>query len=94
MFVKVNYFGFYPLGSDICYNDVKIMQTPWKEYRFPVLVFGKKHVVNPCFGQVYFVKNDNHIAFFVAIEYGLGHDHIFSINDFNQKKMYRKVNGD
>ena len=35
MFVKVNYFGFYPLGSDVCYNDVKIMQTPWESYKSP-----------------------------------------------------------
>ena len=53
MFVKVNYFGFYPLGSDVCYNDVKIMQMPWKEYRFPVLVFGKKQTVNPDFIHIH-----------------------------------------
>ena len=82
------------MGSDVCYNDVKIMQTSWKEYRFPVLVFGKKHIVNPCFGHVYSAKNDNHMVFFVAIEYGLGHYHIFSINDCTQRIMYRKVNGD
>ena len=54
VFVKVNYFGFYPLGSDVCYNDVRIMQTPWEEYRFPVFVFGKKQTVNPCFSQVFY----------------------------------------
>ena len=92
VFVKVNYFGFYPLGSDVCYNDVKIMQTPWEEYRFPVFVFGKKQTVDPCFGQVFYAKNDNQTVFFVAIEYGLGHYHIFSINDCTQQKMIRKIN--
>lgn len=93
MFVKVNYFGFYPLGSDICYNDVKIMQTPWEEYIFPVFVFGKKQPVNPCFSQVFYTKNDNRTVFFAAMEDGLGHYHIFSINDYTQQKMLRKVNG-
>ena len=92
MFVKVNYFGFYPLGSDVCYNDVKIMQTPWESYKYPAFVFGKKQTVNPCFGQVFYAKNDNQTVFFVAIEYGLGHYHIFSINDCTQQKMIRKIN--
>ena len=92
MFVKVNYFGFYPLGSDVCYKDVKIMQTPWESYKSPAFVFGKKQTVNPCFGQVFYAKNDNQTVFFVAIEYGIGHYHIFSINDCTQQKMIRKIN--
>jgi len=51
VFVKVNYFGFYLLGSDVCYNDVKIMQTPWEEYRFPVFVFGKNQTVYTTFSR-------------------------------------------
>ena len=92
MFVKVNYFGFYPLGADVYYNDVKIMQAPWGKYRYPAFVFGKKKTVNPCFGQVFYAKSDNRTVFFAAIEYGLGHYHIFSINDCTQQKMIRKVN--
>ena len=91
MFAKVRHFGFYPLGSDICYNGVKIMQLPWKEYRFPAFVFGKKQTVNSFPGQVFYTANDSRTVFFVAVEYGLGHYHIFSINDFTQRKMLRKA---
>ena len=61
MFVKVKYFGLYPLGSDVC------------------------------FGQVFYTKDDKRTVFFVAIEYGLGHYHIFSINDKTQQKLLHKV---
>ena len=33
MFVKVSYLGFYPLGSDIEINNIKIMQLDWNEYK-------------------------------------------------------------
>lgn len=91
MFVKVKYFGLYPLGSDVCYNDVNTMQTSWEKYRFSVWIFGKKKTVNPCFGQVFYTKDDKRTVFFVAIEYGLGHYHIFSINDKTQQKLLHKV---
>ena len=91
MLAKVEYFGFYPLGSDVYYNKVKIMQTSWEEYKFPIVIFGKKQIVNPFFGQVFYVKNDNLTVFFVAIEYGIGHYHIFSINDRTQQKLINRI---
>ena len=91
MFANVKYFGFYPLGSDVCYNNVKIMQTSWEAYKYPVFVFGKKQTVNPFFGQVFYAKHDNQTVFFVAIEYGQGQYHIFSINDQTQKKLAKRI---
>jgi len=93
VFAIVKYFGFYPLGSDVCYNGLRIMQTNWEEYKHPVFVFGKRHIVNPCFGQVFYAKTDNQIVFFVAIEYGLGYYHIFSLNSRTQQKLFSKVGG-
>lgn len=93
MFVKTKYFGFYPLGADVCCNGVKIMQASWEKYRFPVFIFGKKQAVNPAFGQVFYAENDGRAVFFVAVEYGHGHYHIFSVNDCTQKKMRRKIKG-
>ena len=56
MFVKVNYLGFYPLGSDIEINNIKIMQLDWNEYKKPVLIYGKKNVINPFYSKLFYVK--------------------------------------
>jgi len=93
VFAKAEYFGFYPLGSDVLYNDVPIMQTTWEACRFLIIVFGKKHVVNPFFGQVFYAEYNKRIVFFTAIEYGLGHYHIFSISNSTQQRLLRKING-
>lgn len=42
MFVAVKYFGFYPLGSDVELNGVKIMQEYWNEYNKFIISIGKK----------------------------------------------------
>ena len=91
MFVKAEYFGFYPLGSDVLLQGTKIMQTTWSAYKFPVIVVGKKNVVSPLFAQVYYVTNDNQIIFFVAIEYGFGHYHIFTINEKSQQRLSKRI---
>lgn len=91
MFVRVEYFGFYPLGADVCFDGVKILQAPWEKCRFPVFIFGKKQAADPAFGQVFYARNDGRTVFFVAVEYGLGHYHIFSLSDRAQKKMSRKL---
>jgi len=91
LFAKVKYFGFYPIGSDVCYNNVKIMQTSWEPYKYPIFLFGKKQIVCPFFGQVFYVTNNESTVFFVAIEYGYGHYHIFSINEHTQKKLVKRI---
>lgn len=91
MFAKVSYFGFYPIGSDVCYNNIKIMQSTWEAYNFPIVLLGKKHTVNPFYGQVFYVKKDDHAVFFVAMEHGHGHHHIFSINDRMQQKLAKRI---
>ena len=35
MFVKVTYFGYFPLGSDIKINDVEMMKSKWSVYKKP-----------------------------------------------------------
>lgn len=91
MFAVVKYFGFYPLGSDIELNGVKIMQEYWNEYNKFIITIGKKKVVNPFMQQVFYVISKDKIVFFVAVEYGLGHYHIFSISDKKSKNLEKKV---
>ena len=93
MFVKVRYFGFYPLGSDIELNGVKIMQEYWNEYKGIVIPIGKKNTVSPLGQQVFYVKSNELIIFFIAVEYGLGHYHIFTISERASKKLQHKLNG-
>ena len=42
MFVKVEYCGMYPLGSDMELDTVPIMQGEWRVYGKPVVTYGKK----------------------------------------------------
>lgn len=91
MFVKAKYFGFYPLGADVLLQGTKIMQAVWNAYKPPLIVIGKKNVVSPLFGQMYYVANDNQKVFFVAIEYGLGHYHIFTINEKAQQRLCKRI---
>lgn len=90
MFVVVKYFGFYPLGSDIELNGVKIMQECWNEYDKFIIPIGKKTVVSPFMQQVFYVISKDKIVFFVAIEYGLGYYHIFTISDKKSKILEKK----
>ena len=92
MLVKAKYFGFYPLGADVLYNNVRIMQAPWEKCNQPIFVFGKKQPVSPCLSRVFYVKKPEQVVFFVAIEHGLGHYHIFSLNERTQKKLSRSTN--
>ena len=47
MFVKVNYFGFYPLGADIKINNIEIMKSQWNVYKRSIITWGKKNIVSP-----------------------------------------------
>ncbi len=91
MLVKVNYFGFYPLGSDIELNGVKIMKSEWNTYKKPVLLYGKKNIVTPFFAQLFYVLSAENTVFFAAIEYGLGKYHIFTVNERQIKKLCKKL---
>ena len=91
MIAKVTYFGFFPLGAEVSLCNTNIMQEKWNRCALPVLAIGKKNVVNPMFGEVYYVKNDGHAVFFVAIEYGLGHYHVFTFSEKLQKKLNDKI---
>ena len=91
MIAKVSYFGFYPLGADVSLRNTRIMQEKWNRCTVPVFAIGKKNVVNPTFGEVYYIKNDGQAVFFVAIEYGLGHYHIFTFNEKSQEKLNKKI---
>ena len=91
MFVKVSYLGFYPLGSDIEINNIKIMQLDWNEYKKPVLIYGKKNVINPFYSQLFYVISKTNIAFFTAYEYGLGHYHVFSVSDKSSDKLSKRI---
>ena len=91
MIAKVKQFEFYPLGSDVELNGIKIMQEYWNEYDKFIIPIGKKNVVNPFMQQVFYVVSKDKIVFFVAVEYGLGHYHIFMISDKKSKKLEKKV---
>ncbi len=92
MLAVVKYLGYYPLGSDVELNGVKIMQEYWNEYDKFIIPIGKKNVVSPFMQQVFYVISKDKIVFFVAIEYGLGHYYIFSISDKKSKLLEKKVN--
>lgn len=91
MFVKVNYLGLYPLGSDIEINNVKIMQYEWNIYRKPIFLYGKNNIINPFYLQLFYVVSKTDIAFFAAYENTLGHYHIFLVNDKYYDKLIEKI---
>ena len=53
MLVKVEYFGFYPLGADIELNNIPIMKLEWNLYKKVALTYGKKNVVSPFLEHLY-----------------------------------------
>ena len=87
MFVKVKYLGFYPLGSEIKVHNIPIMQGTWNVFNKPVITYGKKSVVSPIFEHLYYVTHKNSTVFFVAVEYGLGHYHIFYTDEKTNAKL-------
>ena len=90
MFVKVEYFGFYPLGSDVELNNVPIMKAEWNLYKKAAFTYGKKNIVSPFLEQLYYVKCNEGTIFFVAVEYGLGHYHIFRTDEKTNQKLSAK----
>ena len=91
MLVNVDYFGNYSLGSDITHNGIQFMKACWSEYRFPVIIVGRKRYVDPFFCQLYYVTQNENTVFFVAFEHKLGHYYIFLVNDKSQKKLFKKI---
>lgn len=67
------------------------MQSAWREYHSPIIVIGKKKVVDPLFGQTFYVINDDQIVFFAAIECGLGHYHIFAFSEKTQQRSSKRI---
>ena len=91
MLVKVEYFGFYPLGADIELNNIPIMKLEWNLYEKVALTYGKKNVVSPFLAHLYYVKCNGHAVFFVAVEYGLGQYHIFKTDEKTNQKLSLKI---
>ncbi len=92
MFVKVNYFGSYPLGADVELNNAKIMQSEWNEYRKLTFIYGKKSVVSLFGLQLFYVVTQTKIVFFGAYEYRLGHYHIFAVSENTNEKLSKSIN--
>lgn len=91
MFVKVEYFGFYHLGSDAELNNVPIMKAEWNSYKKVAFTYGGKNVVSPFLEQLYYVKSSVGTVFFVAVEHGLGHYHIFKTDEKTNQKLSAKI---
>ena len=91
MFVKVNYFGFYPLGSDIKINNIEIMKSKWNAYKKVAITYGKKNIANPFMQDLFYVVSKEATVFFVAVEWGLGHYHIFVVNEKQSKKLSKSI---
>ena len=91
MLVKVEYLGFYPLGSDMKLDNVSIMKSQWHLYNKVAFTYGKKRVVSPFFQQLFFVNSKESMVFFVAVEYGLGHYHIFKTGEKTNQKLSLKI---
>ena len=90
MFVKFNYLGFYPLGSDVKINDIEIMKSKWNVYKKPSITYGKKNIASPFLQDLYYVISKGKAVFFVAVEWGLGHYHIFTANEKQNKRLSKK----
>ena len=91
MLVKVCYWGFYPLGSDVKINNIEIMKSKWHVYKKPLITYGKKNAVNPFLQDLFYVVSKEDVVFFVAIESGLGHYHIFTVNERRGKKLSKHI---
>ena len=91
MLIKVEYLGFYPLGSDVELENVPIMKKEWHLYNKAAFTYGKKNVVSPFLQQLFFVDSYEKTVFFVAVEYGLGHYHIFKTNEKTNEKLSAKI---
>lgn len=91
MLVKVEYLGFYPLGSDMELNNVPIMKADWNLYKKAAFTYGKKNAVSPFLEHLYYVKTNENTVFFVAVEYGLGHYHIFKTDEKTNQKLSAKI---
>ncbi len=94
MFVKVKYSGFYPLGSDIKINDVEIMKSKWNAYKKFAITYGKKNIASPFLQDLFYVVSKGKAVFFVAIEWGLGHYHIFTTNEKQNKRLSKNIDVD
>ena len=91
MLVKVKYFGYYPLGSDIKINDIEIMKSRWNIYKKPSITYGKKNTASPFLQDLYYVVSKEKAVFFVAVEWGLGHYHIFIVSEKTNKKLSKNI---
>ena len=94
MFIKVNYLGFYPLGSDVEINGIPFMKLQWHAYKKPVFLYGKKTAIKPFYLQLFYVFSKTDIAFFAAYEYGLGQYHVFTVNEKQSKKLMKHIVSD
>ncbi|MBO5221263.1 MAG: hypothetical protein J6C26_03005 [Clostridia bacterium] len=91
MLINTKYVGFFPLGSDIVLDGVSIMQCPWAACTKTVLAIGGGGPVCPLGGMVFSATQGNSVAFFVAIEEGLGKYHIFSVSKKASEKLKKKL---
>lgn len=91
MLVKVKYFGYYPLGSDVKINDIEIMKSRWNIYKKPIITYGKKNTASPYSQDLYYVVSKEKVVFFVAVEWGLGHYHIFLTSEKKNKKLSKNI---
>ncbi len=91
MIAKANYFGCLPLGSDVMIDEIKIMQSQWTAYTKPVFLFGKKQGINPCFCDLFYIKQGGKAVLFAAYEQGLGNYHIFTISGKNAQRIKEKL---
>lgn len=98
MFAKATYLGYYPLGGDLEFDNIKIMQLDWKRLRRPfVWAFGKSiQGANPTFAYTFVAEENGKSVFFVANEYETGKYHIWSFSDKATKKLrdYKKIKTD
>ena len=76
---------------DIELNNVPIMKLEWNLYKKVALTYGKKNVVSPFLEHLYYIKWNGRAVFFVAVEYGLGHYHIFKTSEKTKQKLSLKI---
>ena len=68
-----------------------LMKSEWNVYKKPSITYGKKNIASPFLQDLYYVVSKGKAVFFVAVEYGLGHYHIFTASEKHNKKLSKKI---
>ena len=79
--------GYYPLGSDVEINGIRIMQEEWKTVKTLKLAVTKIKKTFHLRDDIFIVRKGEKVAVFSAYEYGIGKYFISIFNDKISAKL-------